>query len=68
MEVETVSSAAFEEELRQRVLKERETDAEEALDRELEAESVKLDEEIEQEIQGARSPSREYSTYLTFSG
>ncbi|KAK0446713.1 WD40-repeat-containing domain protein [Armillaria borealis] len=51
VEVETVSSAAFEEELRQRVLKERETDVEEALDRELEAESVKLDEEIEQEIQ-----------------
>lgn len=51
VEVETVSTAAFEEELRQRVLKEKEIDAEEALDRELEAESVKLDEEIEQEIQ-----------------
>ncbi|KAK0467267.1 WD40-repeat-containing domain protein [Desarmillaria tabescens] len=51
VEVETVPSAAFEEELRQRVLKEKEAEAEEALDQELEAESVKLDEEIEQEIQ-----------------
>jgi dynein intermediate chain, cytosolic len=45
----------YEEELRHRMHKEREIEAERtARDKELEEESVKLDEEIEQEIRGAR--------------
>lgn len=54
MEVETEPSPAYKEDLRQRVLRERELETE-AQERELEAESVKLDEEIEQEIRGTSS-------------
>ena len=48
------STAASEEEIRQRILREREAaDAERAQrDKELEEESVQLDKEIEQEIRG----------------
>ncbi|KAF9048239.1 WD40 repeat-like protein [Hymenopellis radicata] len=49
MEVETETSPGVDDDLRQRLLKERDAENE-ALERELEAESVKLDEEIEQEI------------------
>jgi dynein intermediate chain len=49
----------YEEELRQRIYKEREIEAERtARDKELEEESVKLDEEIEQEIRGTRTSMR----------
>ncbi|KAF8223518.1 WD40 repeat-like protein [Tricholoma matsutake] len=48
---ETEPSIDYEEELRQRIIREREVEAERAArDKELEEESVKLDEEIEQEI------------------
>ncbi|KAF8920761.1 WD40 repeat-like protein [Mucidula mucida] len=49
MEVENETSPGLDDDLRQRLLKERDAENE-ALERELEAESVKLDEEIEQEI------------------
>ncbi len=51
MEVENETSPGLDDDLRQRLLKERDAENE-ALERELEAESVKLDEEIEQEIRG----------------
>ena len=51
--IETEPSSHYEEELRQRIYKERELELERAArEKELEEESVKLDEEIEQEIRG----------------
>ena len=45
----------IEEEIRQRILREKEVEAERiARDKELEEESVKLDQEIEQEIRGMK--------------
>jgi hypothetical protein len=60
--IETEHSMDYEEELRQRIYREREIEAERAArDKELEEESVKLDEEIEQEIRGTRaSPVYDY--------
>jgi hypothetical protein len=53
--IETEPSVEYEEELRQRIYRERDLEAERvARDKELEEESVKLDEEIEQEIRGTR--------------
>ena len=53
--IETERSVNYEEELRQRIYKERDIEVERAArDKELEEESVKLDEEIEQEIRGTR--------------
>jgi predicted ATPase with chaperone activity len=55
--IETEPSVEYEEELRQRIYRERDLEAERAArDKELEEESVKLDEEIEQEIRGTRIP------------
>jgi len=52
-QVETTSPAAYEEEIRQRILKEQDVEAERlARDKELEEESVKLEKEIEREIRG----------------
>jgi len=46
-------SADYEQEVRQRILREKEAEAEKiAREKELEEESVKLDQEIEQEIRG----------------
>jgi dynein intermediate chain len=51
--VETEPSPDYEGELRQRIMREREAEAEQAArDKELEEESVKLEQEIEQEIRG----------------
>ena len=51
--IETGSPDAYEEEIRQRVMKERDLEAERvARDTELEEETVKLEKEIEQEIRG----------------
>ena len=51
--VETEPSADYEQEVRQRILREKEAEAEKiAREKELEEESVKLDQEIEQEIRG----------------
>ena len=54
--VETEPSPDYEGELRQRIMREREAEAEQAAqDKELEEESVKLEQEIEQEIRGMLS-------------
>ena len=56
--IETEPSPDLEEEVRQRIAREREAEAEReriARDKELEEESVKLDREIEQEIRGSSS-------------
>ena len=51
--METQPSPDYEGELRQRIMREREVEAEQAArDKELEEESVKLEQEIEQEIRG----------------
>ena len=51
--VETEPSPDYEVELRQRIIREQEAEAEQAArDKELEEESVKLEQEIEQEIRG----------------
>lgn len=51
--IETDSPGDYEEEIRQRIHRERDIEAERlARDKELEEESVKLDSEIEQEIRG----------------
>ena len=51
--VETEPSADYEQEVRQRILREKEVEAEKiAREKELEEESVKLDQEIEREIRG----------------
>lgn len=51
--METEPSPDYEEEIRQRIMREREAEAEQAArDKELEEESVKLEQEIEQEIRG----------------
>ena len=54
MEIETEPAAASEEEIRERILREREAAEAERIahEQELEAESKKLDEEIAQEIRG----------------
>lgn len=53
VQVETPPPDDYEQEVRQRLIRERDLEAERiAQDQELEAESVKLDEEIEQEIRG----------------
>jgi dynein intermediate chain len=55
--VEVQPSADYETELRQRILREKEIEAEKiAREKELEEESVKLDQEIEQEIRGELYP------------
>lgn len=60
MEIQTDSPNAFEEEIRERVNKERDVEAEKvARDKELEEESVKLEQEIEQEIRGAHLGSHQ---------
>jgi hypothetical protein len=57
-QVETTSLGAFEEEIRQRIMKEQDIEAERAArDKELEEESVKLEKEIEQEIRGKHTAS-----------
>jgi hypothetical protein len=54
--IETEPSMDYEDELRQRIYREREIEAERTVrDKQLEEESVKLDEEIEQEIRGTRA-------------
>ena len=59
--IEEHSAQDYEEEIRQRILREREAEAEKlAQERELEEESVKLDQEIEQEIRGEYCPSLPY--------
>ena len=57
MEIETQPAAASEEEIRERILREREAAEAERIahEQELEAESKQLDEEIAQEIRGMRA-------------
>ena len=57
MEIETEPAAASEEEIRERILREREAAEAERIahEQELEAESKQLDEEIAQEIRGMRA-------------
>jgi dynein intermediate chain len=51
--IETESPDVYEEEIRQRILREQHAEAEQAArDKELEEESVQLDKEIEREIRG----------------
>ena len=60
MEVEVEDTAPLEEEIRERILREREVAEAEriARDKELEEESIQLDKEIEQEIRGKCSSNR----------
>lgn len=56
IEVDAEPTPFMEDDLRQRVMRDRDREPDaDALERELEAESIKLDEEIEQEIRGALS-------------
>ena len=60
--VEEHSVQDYEEEIRQRILREKEAEAEKlAQEKELEEESVKLDQEIEQEIRGGYCPDLSYN-------